>query len=854
MVLALLTQRNDPRLPVYLTRFFGRVSELDQLTQLLDDPTERVITLVGPGGVGKTRLLVEALKRVDPGQMLFVDGIGVDRAERLLPEIVDLLGIDRSAGGLVGELLSEHLAGTQLMLLIDNMEHLLSAAADLAALLRALPGLRLVTTSRAPLHISGEYLLPVEPLTTSSNREHMDGPSVEAQIFLDRGSRSGKLGTLTEADLATVETICTRLDGLPLAIELAAARLRVLSLPALLAVLTNQLSVLTGGPIDVSERHRTLRAAIGWSYDLLDSDEQRMVRELGIFFESFTLEAVDEICSSGSRATIDVIESLYDQALLMRTEDDPAGLPRYRMLSSIHDYAVEQLQASGDEPLLRERHATSFLQLAEQLEPELTSPGQQLAVDRLNRSMPNLRQALEFLIDRGDQEAALRMATALSRYWLIRTQWEESKQIFAAIFAMGESKATRVWGYGLRAAAIVAETTYDNETALDLNRRAIAIWDELGDRTGLAQSQIDLGNVYSNLGRFDEAVAAFEKARELSDPIAEPRTTIVARGSIGVAYLRKGAVQEADRIFFDLLPELRTFGDPWMLSTSLSNAAVARQRLGDHATSRKLLAESLVLRERLGDEYGVAATLLNLCEVLDDPEESVRESRRILEIALRIGAQDVASAARTNLGEAALARGDQAAASANYIEALGGYTAINDELAQADLIGLIAELGIELHPETAVRLLGAVRAEQDRHGVYPVGPAADRIASIQKRLRQAQGETTFERDLEAGRQLTLAEARIDALVLARACSTQKTPSPARQTEPHTAHLTARELEVLRLITLGNTDKQIAEALFITPKTANHHVTRILAKLECRNRAAATALAFKRGLVESSSTR
>jgi predicted ATPase len=227
--LALLAQRNDLRLPVYLTRFFGRVSELDQLAQLLDDPTERVITLVGPGGVGKTRLLVEALKLIGPDPMLYVDGEAVLRAEGLLPEMTDLLGIDRSTGGLVGELLSEYLAGKQLLLVIDNMEHLLGAAVDLAALLRALPKLRLVTTSRAPLHVSGEYLLPVEPLTTSAGGERTDRPSVEAQIFLDRGIRSGKLGVLSDADLAIVETICGRLDGLPLAIELAAARLRVLS-------------------------------------------------------------------------------------------------------------------------------------------------------------------------------------------------------------------------------------------------------------------------------------------------------------------------------------------------------------------------------------------------------------------------------------------------------------------------------------------------------------------------------------------------------------------------------------------------------------------------------------------------
>ena len=219
---------------------------------------------------------------------------------------------------------------------------------------------------------------------------------------------------------------------------------------------------------------------------------------------------------------------------------------------------------------------------------------------------------------------------------------------------------------------------------------------------------------------------------------------------------------------------------------------------------------------------------------MEDPVEAEQESRRVLDVALRIGAVDLASAARANLGDAAITRGDRSAAATHYIESLDGYSAIHDDLAQADLIGLISELGIESEPQAAARLLGAAHAEQQQHGVQPTGAIADRVATIRTRLRQALGDDEFDRALIAGSRSTLAEARVDAIALARSSSSTPLRAPAKSVMAPTGGLTARELDVLKLIVEGNTDRQIAEALFITPKTANHHVTRVLSKLECRN--------------------
>ncbi len=853
MVIALVEAGRDDSLPVYLTRFFGRESEVELLAALLVEPSERVITLVGPAGVGKTRLLTETVARASgdlPDPVLFIDGAALDRPELLLPRIVERLRLERTGDQASGELLSEQLAGQTLLLLLDNMEHLLPAAVDIAGLVRALPGLRVVSTSRSPLHISGERILEVEPLRAGSAGMADSALSVAGRLFVDRAAKTGTANVPAPGDIPIIETICSRLDGLPLAIELAAARLRVLSLPALQAVLTNQLAVLVGGPIDVSERHRTLRAAIAWSYDLLDPDEQILLRELGVFAESFALDGIAAVCSLPQERLVDALEMLVDQALLMRTDDDLERQPRFRMLMSIRDFALEQLRKSGDEPAVRARHATWFLQLAERLEPDLMGPRQQRAVDRLARAAPNLRQALDFLIARGDQDGALRLVAALYRYWLIRVQWEEARAAFAEVFAMGEPTQTHIWGAALRGAAIVAETQYDCAAAEIWNRQAIAIWEALGETAWIARSHIDLGNVFNNLGRFDEARAEFARAAELVDPEVDPRTHLVALGSIANTMVRQGALRESERILDEIIPRLHALNDGWILATCLSNCGIAKQRLGKLDEARTLFEESLAIREGLDDEYGIGVTLINLGGVQTDPAIGEGMARRALEVGLRLGVPDMYAAAYVDLGAYALDRGDRSTAVRQYIDALNGYASINDEVSQADVIGLISELAAENEPETAAQLIGAVRAVQQKHRVEPFGPIADRVREIERRLRTRLGPRAFDSATEQGRRFSLAEARVEALQAARTAGAQRPAprSPANRVSVPANGLTARELDVLRLIVAGKTDRQIADELFISPKTANHHATRILAKLECRNRAAATALALQQGLV------
>jgi predicted ATPase/DNA-binding CsgD family transcriptional regulator len=837
-------------LPAYLTRFFGRANDLDRLSSALADPSTRSITLIGPGGVGKTRLAIEAVRRAAPtleGDFTFIDGAMLDQPALLLPEIADRLGIDRSASQPVGEQISEALAGRSLLLVLDNMEHLLPAAVDIGALLRALPGLRVLSTSRSPLHIAGERVLAVHPLGTHPAGSKAGNLSVAGQLFLDRAARAGKPIDPDAGNIAVVETICAYLDGLPLAIELAAARLRMFPLAALQAVLTRQLAILTGGPADVSERHQTLRAAIDWSYTLLAADEQRLLRELGVFVDSFTLDAARAIGTPGDREIEELLESIYDQALLVRLEDDIDGQPRFRMLTSIRDFAIEQLGRSGDESALRARHAAWFLEMAESLVLSLHGEGQHAAVVRLDRMAPNMRQAFSFLLAERDQEAALRMAVALQRYWRIRALWDEGRQAFEAAMALGDEEPTPLWAGAVRGAAICAELLFDHDAALDLNRRAIAIWEHLGDRSGMALSLIDFGNVNNNLGRFDEAIAAFEQAATLASA-GELRTSGVARASMASSMLRKGALEDADRAHREIAPLLRKIDDPSLLATFLSNQAVVRQRLGDVREAERLLNECLHIQQRLGDEYGVCVTLVNLADLQLDPDSTVRYASEALEIATRIKALDVSSASSVNLGDAALAIGDVPAAAANYLSALDGYAAIGDDLGQADVIGLIGALAIESEPVAAARLIGAAQSVYVRNDVQPTSPQALRVSALQDRLRSLLGSDEFERERAVGQGWGLDEAVLEALAIARAERARAPVNRVRQGEQTFGNLTPRELDVLRLIVDGKSNRQIADTLFITPKTADHHVGRILSKLECRNRAAAAALAYQHGLV------
>jgi DNA-binding NarL/FixJ family response regulator len=438
------------------------------------------------------------------------------------------------------------------------------------------------------------------------------------------------------------------------------------------------------------------------------------------------------------------------------------------------------------------------------------------------------------------------MSVALQRYWRIRALWNEGRQAFAAAMALGDAQPTPLWANALRGAAVCAELSFESDAALDLNQRAIAIWESLDDRNGMAMSLIDLGNVSNNLGRFDDAIAAFERAGELAST-GTLRTSLVARASMASAMLRKGALDDSDRAHRQAAPLLRQIDDPNLLATFLSNQAVVRQRLGDLDEAARLLDECRSIQEKLGDAYGISVTLANLADLQRDPAEKARYASESLVIAARIDAVDVIAAVSANLGDAALEQGDISTAAGKFIDALDAYATIGDELGQADVIGLIGASTIESDPAIAVRLISAAQAVYTRNDVQPTSPQAMRASALQDQLRARLGSDAFELAREVGNGWNLDDAVLEARAHARS---ERALSPAPripETEPVFGNLTPRELDVLRLIAAGKSNREIADTLFITVHTTNHHVARILAKLECRNRAGAAALAHQHDL-------
>jgi DNA-binding NarL/FixJ family response regulator len=460
---------------------------------------------------------------------------------------------------------------------------------------------------------------------------------------------------------------------------------------------------------------------------------------------------------------------------------------------------------------------------------------------------PNLRHAFAWFVAERDQEAALRMAVALQRYWRIRALWVEGRQAFAAAIALGEPEPTELWAHAFRGAAVCAELSFQSDAALDLNKRAIEIWEALDDRNGMAMSLIDFGNVNNNLGRFDDAIAAFEQAGELASTGAL-RTSLVARASMASAMLRKGALEDSDKAHRQMAPLLRQIDDPNLLATFLSNQAVVRQRLGDLDEAQRLLDECLGIQQKLGDDYGISVTLANLADIQRDPVDMERYASDSLLIATRIDAIDVIAAVSANLGDAALQRGDVSAAAERLIDALDSYGAIGDEIGQADVIGLVGASAIESDPTAATRLISAAQTIYVRNNVQPTSPQAMRASALQDRLHEMLGSDDFALAVEGGQDLSLDDAVLEAAALARTERALTPSTRVQEVEPGFGKLTPRELDVLRLIAAGKSNREIADTLFISVRTANTHVARILAKLECRNRAAAAALAYQHGLV------
>src|SRR5215211_2853536 len=623
-------------LPIPRTRLIGRDSERAAAGVFLLDEAVPLLTLTGPGGVGKTRLALAIITDVADH---FADGIvWVDLAPLADPSLVPAtvataLGIPSGPERLVRDALVAHLHAKQFLLIIDNGEHLLEAVGDVVAIvLAACPAVQVLVTSRAPLRVRGEQEFPVEPLALPlpeiADLETLAG-NAAVRLFTERAHAVWPAFRLDGANAPSVAALCRALDGLPLTIELAAARSKLLSPQALLTQMTDRLQWLSDGPRDLPPRQRTIRDTIAWSYDLLVPERQRLFRLLAIFVGGFTLEAAQAVARNGGHAedaVIGTVAALVDHGLVRRVGAEDA--PRFTLLETIREFGRQQLATHGELEVIREAHAAWCLTLAEEAEPHLGGPEQSAWLARLETEHDNLRAALTWWYEVGDARHGLRVATALLRFWDTRDHMAEGQPRLMAFLALpGDAVSLEARARALDAASELASWQGRHEIATQLATEALIIQRELANPVGIAHTLWLLGVNALAVGDIERARSHIDEGMTVAHA-AEDRAVKALHLRLSGMLQRVCGEPERAIPFFDASIALwRELGARDELCNDLGERALAAWHLGDRARARELWAEELPLAYEIGEAWQVAMYLEGQAELAlseDRPDLAAR--------------------------------------------------------------------------------------------------------------------------------------------------------------------------------------------------------------------------------------
>ncbi|MDP9369539.1 MAG: AAA family ATPase, partial [Chloroflexota bacterium] len=515
-------ERRITLLPDPVTSFVGREREVEAVADLLRSDHVRLVMLIGPGGVGKTRLALRLAGDLaaDFDEVAFVGLSSLLDPVLVVPTVAQAFGVREVAGRPLSETLAHALRERHLLLVLDNFEQVVTAASDLTALLARCPRLTILVTSRASLRVRAEYEHPVAPLPLSQAGVEAGMPSPAVALFVERARSVRPEFDLTDANARTVAEICRRLDGLPLAIELAAARVKVLSPQALLARLTDRLRLLTGGARDLPDRQQTMRGAIAWSHDLLVPEEQVLFRRLAVFAGGFTLEAAEAVVPAAGDLGIDVLEgvaSLVDKSLVRRTER-PGDEPRFGMLETVREYARDRLAESDEQAAVQSRHLGWCLALAEAAEPELRSAGQGTWLGRLETEHDNVRAALTWAGEGVEPESralGLRLAASLYTFWFVRSHWAEGREWLEELLRTDDSRPSAARAKALFVAGLLAFAAGDPAAAAARHEESLGMARAVGSRTVEALALYGLGDAARLQGDASEAGRCYEAALAL---------------------------------------------------------------------------------------------------------------------------------------------------------------------------------------------------------------------------------------------------------------------------------------------------------------------------------------------------
>ncbi len=642
------TRHSEPRsnhLPVQRTAFIGREQEAASLHQLLSRADARLITLTGPGGIGKTRLALQVASRISdqfPGGVCFVSLSGVGDPGLIVPTIAQAVG-GREAGnpspqeglkGCLGEV------EQPMLLLLDNFEHLISAAPIVAQLLTTSPKLKVLVTSQAPLHVYGEHEFPVPPLELPDLKSI---PPMEAlsrlpavALFVERAQAVKHEFALTKENAPAVAAICARLDGLPLAIELAAARIKLLSPSAMLARLESRLNLLTGGARDLPSRQQTLRSTVDWSYGLLNAAEQTLFRRLSVFTGGCTLEGVEAVCDTKGDLGLDVLDgvaSMVDKSLAQQVEQGEAET-RLRMLSTIREYALERLTESNDESATRRAHAAYYLVLAEEGAEDAVAHPEWF--DRFEIEHDNFRTALDYLIKTGDADWGPRLGAALFRFWETREHFTAGRDALARLLALeGAAARPKLRARLLFAAAVLAGEQGDYGSAQQLFEESLETSVELDDKPGVAVALNALAVNARDRGELDTAASLFERCVAIWKDVGNPADIARALSNLASVMKFQGDYARASLLYEECLTIFRKAGDAAGVAWTLNYLGDVAREKADFISARSFCQQSLTAFRQLRDGWGIASALSDLAGLMCDQGNNA-EARQLYGQSLKM--------------------------------------------------------------------------------------------------------------------------------------------------------------------------------------------------------------------------
>jgi predicted ATPase len=643
-----LAEARPANLPVQRTGFVGREKEVAAAKELLLRPDVRLVTVTGPGGIGKTRLAVQVASDLIehfPGGTHFVPLSSLKDSSLLASAIVQTLRIREGGVQSALELLKENLQDSSrapMLLLLDNFEHLVQAAPTVADFLVMAPDLKIMVTSRAVLHVYGEHEFPVPPLAMP-DAQAMPPVEVLSQcpavaLFVQRAVAVKPDFELNSENAAAITEICARLDGLPLAIELAAARVKVLSPSSMRTRLTSRLQLLTGGARDMPQRQQTLRAAIDWSYDLLSSSEQKLFRRLSVFVGGCTLEGAEAVCDTKGDLDMDLLDamsSMVDKSLAQQVEQ-AQGESRFVMLETIREYALEKLEASGEEAVTKRAHAAYCLVLAEEQATEQTGAEGTGWLERFALEQGNFRAGLDWLTQTGDADWGLRLGAALFRFWEMREYFAEGRDRLAKLLNLpGAAAPTKARARALFAAGVLAVEQGDYSSSEALVRESLEIARQSGDKQGAAVSLNSLAVSARDHGDVAGARSLSEESLALWRESGDQKAVACSLSNLANVVKLQGDYVGARALYAECLSIFRGLEDHAGVAWSLNYQGDVARDQGDPEAARALCEQALAIFREVGDRWGIAGTLADL-GTLAREQANYSEARSLYRESIRI--------------------------------------------------------------------------------------------------------------------------------------------------------------------------------------------------------------------------